>query len=227
MSSGYVAFIRLRDVQYTMCSRSLMPVRRRSRFRRRNSSLENLNEILANDGLSDKPKEDRVVKFKDEPDRGRSKSRFGRGKSTSAAPKSSILKGPSKATKTAEKTATGEADATSNKISAVSKKERKKVKTILLPPPAPSPAPPPSVKVIKAAAKEKSCADSDSDAVVARETSEEGVTATAVPPLASSSSSSSSSSATQQEESRLRLRPDAPQRQPVLRERLALVQSQQ
>ena len=36
------------------------------RFRRRNSSLENLNEILANDGMSDKPKEDRIVKFKDE-----------------------------------------------------------------------------------------------------------------------------------------------------------------
>ena len=34
------------------------------RFRRRNSSLENLNEMLANDGLSDKPKEDRIVKFK-------------------------------------------------------------------------------------------------------------------------------------------------------------------
>jgi len=37
------------------------------RFRRRNSSLENLNQLLAADGLSDQPKaeEDRVVKFKD------------------------------------------------------------------------------------------------------------------------------------------------------------------
>ena len=47
------------------------------RFRRRNSSLENLNEIFLNDETSDKPKEDRIVKFKDElaPERGRSRSR--------------------------------------------------------------------------------------------------------------------------------------------------------
>ena len=51
-----------------------------SRFRRRNSSLENLNEIFLNDETSDKPKEDRIVKFKDEvvPEeshRGRSRSK--------------------------------------------------------------------------------------------------------------------------------------------------------
>ena len=46
------------------------------RFRRRNSSLENLNEMFLNDETSDKPKEDRIVKFKDEvlPERGRSRS---------------------------------------------------------------------------------------------------------------------------------------------------------
>ena len=68
-------------------------------MRRRNSSLENLNEMLANDGLSDKPKEDRIVKFKDEPStssrRGRSKGRFhgnGSAAAKSSTPKSSILK---------------------------------------------------------------------------------------------------------------------------------------
>ncbi|TRY67321.1 hypothetical protein TCAL_11134 [Tigriopus californicus] len=70
------------------------------RFRRRNSSLENLNEMLANDGLSNKPKEDRVVKFKDEPERGRSVGRKPRHfKATSIASiKStvSILKDPSR-----------------------------------------------------------------------------------------------------------------------------------
>ena len=54
------------------------------RFRRRNSSLENLNEILANDGMSDKPKEDRIVKFKDEiPTSERGRSRGKRGSTTS------------------------------------------------------------------------------------------------------------------------------------------------
>ena len=38
------------------------------RYRRRISSLENINEMLANDGLSNKPKEDRIVKFKDPDD---------------------------------------------------------------------------------------------------------------------------------------------------------------
>ena len=43
------------------------------RLRRRNSSLENLNQIFALDETSDKPKENRVVKFHDEaPERGRS-----------------------------------------------------------------------------------------------------------------------------------------------------------
>ncbi|XP_040565934.1 uncharacterized protein [Lepeophtheirus salmonis] len=37
------------------------------RNRRRNSSLENLNKLLSTDGISDKPKENRIVKFK-EPD---------------------------------------------------------------------------------------------------------------------------------------------------------------
>lgn len=70
------------------------------RFRRRNSSLENLNEMLANDGLSNKPKEDRVVKFKDEPERGRSVGRKPRHfkASSIASIKStvSILKDPSR-----------------------------------------------------------------------------------------------------------------------------------
>ena len=38
------------------------------RYRRRISSLENINEMLANDGLSNKPKEDRIVKFRDPDD---------------------------------------------------------------------------------------------------------------------------------------------------------------
>ena len=43
------------------------------RLRRRNSSLENLNQIFFLDETSDKPKENRVVKFHDEaPERGRS-----------------------------------------------------------------------------------------------------------------------------------------------------------
>ena len=43
------------------------------RLRRRNSSLENLNQIFALDETSDKPKENRIVKFHDEaPERGRS-----------------------------------------------------------------------------------------------------------------------------------------------------------
>ena len=42
------------------------------RLRRRNSSLENLNQIFALDETSDKPKENRIVKFHDEaPERGR------------------------------------------------------------------------------------------------------------------------------------------------------------
>ena len=40
-----------------------------------------MNERLANDGLSDKPKEDRIVKFKDEPDRPENKAERGRSKS--------------------------------------------------------------------------------------------------------------------------------------------------
>ena len=53
------------------------------RYRRRNSSLENLNEILANDGMSDKPKEDRIVKFKDEIPNERGRARGKRGSTTS------------------------------------------------------------------------------------------------------------------------------------------------
>ena len=81
--------------------------------------------MLANDGMSNKPKEDRIVKFKDEPERGRSrKSRtimgsLGVSKLTSSssspltATKStvSILKDPSKSkmkkTESREETATG------------------------------------------------------------------------------------------------------------------------
>merc|ERR1712106_856529 len=36
------------------------------RLKRRNSSLENLNQIFAQDETSDKPKENRIVKFHDE-----------------------------------------------------------------------------------------------------------------------------------------------------------------
>ena len=86
-----------------------------SRFRRRNSSLENLNEIFLNDETSDKPKEDRIVKFKDEvvPEesgRGRSRSK----KAITVAPPApskavgaSILKDSSKKseTKTSESSA--------------------------------------------------------------------------------------------------------------------------
>ena len=79
------------------------------RYRRRNSSLENLNEILANDGMSDKPKEDRIVKFKDEiPTTERGRSRGKRGSTASIditgmtiktkAAGASILKTPKTAT---------------------------------------------------------------------------------------------------------------------------------
>ena len=72
-----------------------------SRFRRRNSSLENLNEIFLNDETSDKPKEDRIVKFKDEvvPDRGRSRSKKPvekSGKNPEKAVGASILKDSTK-----------------------------------------------------------------------------------------------------------------------------------
>ncbi len=89
------------------------------RFRRRNSSLENLNQRLAQDGLSDKPKEDRIVKFKDEQDqeedataskrgreisqsnsqeRGRSRTRMARGgpNKKGSSQTVSILKDPSR-----------------------------------------------------------------------------------------------------------------------------------
>ena len=68
------------------------------RFRRRNSSLENLNEMLANDGTSNKPKEDRIVKFKDEiPERGRSgNKKAGKGSSSNKPTTVSILKDPNK-----------------------------------------------------------------------------------------------------------------------------------
>ena len=58
-----------------------------SRFRRRNSSLENLNEMFLNDETSDKPKEDRIVKFKDEvaPEEPVSSSSRGRSRSKKAA----------------------------------------------------------------------------------------------------------------------------------------------
>lgn len=74
------------------------------RFRRRNSSLENLNELLANDGLSNKPKEDRIVKFKDEPERGRSRSRFRKNNPPASGAKS-ILKDPKKSMIEAKKEA--------------------------------------------------------------------------------------------------------------------------
>ena len=70
------------------------------RFRRRNSSLENLNEMFLNDETSDKPKEDRIVKFKDEviPERGRSRSKkpASEKSSGSKAVGASILKDSSK-----------------------------------------------------------------------------------------------------------------------------------
>ena len=70
------------------------------RFRRRNSSLENLNEMFLNDETSDKPKEDRIVKFKDEviPERGRSRSKkpTSEKSSGSKAVGASILKDSSK-----------------------------------------------------------------------------------------------------------------------------------
>ena len=65
------------------------------RLRRRNSSLENLNQIFAQDETSDKPKENRIVKFHDEaPERGRSaKKSKSKGKSRSLVRTStSILK---------------------------------------------------------------------------------------------------------------------------------------
>jgi len=51
------------------------------RLRRRNSSLENLNQMFAQDETSDKPKENRIVKFHDEaPERGRSSKKGSKSK---------------------------------------------------------------------------------------------------------------------------------------------------
>ena len=74
-----------------------------SRFRRRNSSLENLNEMFLNDETSDKPKEDRIVKFKDElseepvsSSRGRSRSKKAAKEVVKETATTSILKDSSK-----------------------------------------------------------------------------------------------------------------------------------
>ena len=75
------------------------------RLRRRNSSLENLNQIFFLDETSDKPKENRVVKFHDEaPERGRSpKKTKSKVKSRSLVRAStSILKDTSGASQTTD-----------------------------------------------------------------------------------------------------------------------------
>ena len=68
-----------------------------SRFRRRNSSLENLNEMFLNDETSDKPKEDRIVKFKDELSEEPVSSSRGRSRSKKAAKE--VVKETAKETK--------------------------------------------------------------------------------------------------------------------------------
>ena len=108
------------------------------RFRRRNSSLENLNEMFLNDETSDKPKEDRIVKFKDEalPDRGRSRSskkgqnskKEGKFKEVGA----SILKDSCKPKNSSEKS--------SNENGKPAQKNGKKVKAPNIPPALTSPA---------------------------------------------------------------------------------------
>ena len=108
------------------------------RFRRRNSSLENLNEMFLNDETSDKPKEDRIVKFKDEalPDRGRSRSskkgqnskKEGKFKEVGA----SILKDSCKPKNSSEKS--------SNENGKPAPKNGKKVKAPNIPPALTSPA---------------------------------------------------------------------------------------
>ena len=108
------------------------------RFRRRNSSLENLNEMFLNDETSDKPKEDRIVKFKDEalPDRGRSRSSK-KGQNSKKEGKikevgASILKDSCKPKNSSEKS--------SNENGKSAQKNGKKVKAPNIPPALTSPA---------------------------------------------------------------------------------------
>ncbi len=124
------------------------------RFRRRNSSLENLNEMLANDGLSDKPKEDRIVKFKEEPEkhRGRSRGRHHKANGNNA-PVHSILKDPNK-NRAEGTTSNNKAKSAGVKIASSAKEdssEEELTKSVVVGAPSSVPSAAPAAKVTTAA----------------------------------------------------------------------------